>query len=185
MRLKTLSGRRRVRNESGVSARGKVGGSEAKRRGQGIFRGVVPNPCEPFSVRVEAAAELLLSDQCSRVVEGTVGGDVEDQRSRVELRSLRTVLEGVAVRQIALASDVRGLLASFPDFVVNTDVPKTTGQPPPFRQLPTRTGCLTIVVHGEARFYQRRHVVGTIRSFAAAVETGSHAHTPFERCIDA
>ena len=171
MLLKTVPGRRRDRNAMNGSARGTVGSCEAQ--------------FEPFRVKVEAAARPLCPDQRSSIDIGTVGGDAEGQRSRVELRSLRTVLEGVVVRQIALASDVQGLLASFPDFVVSADVPQPAGQPPPFRRLPTRTGCLTIVINGEARFYQRRHVVGTIRSFAAAVETGCHAHTPFERCIDA
>lgn len=154
-------------------------------------------------------------DQLVSLVPGSKPPGPVRRRAGTELQSLRTMLESVLVRQVALASDVQGLLSSFPasveslgtssgqrpvrpvsthiavprsslrSVVAQTKVGHVGTHPPPFRQLPTRTGCLTIVVNGEARFYRRRHVVGTIRSFAAAVETGCHAHIPFERCIDA
>ena len=131
-------------------------------------------------------------DQLVSLVPGSKPPGPVRRRARTELRSLRTMLESVLVRQVALASDVQGLLSSFPASVeslgtssgqrpvrpvsTNIAVPRSSlrsvvaqtkvghvgTHPPPFRQLPTRTGCLTIVVNGEARFYQRRHVVGTV-----------------------
>ena len=62
---------------------------------------------------------------------------------------------------------------------VQTGVPHFGTRPPPCRSLPARLGCLTVVVHGRARFYRVQDVVGTVRRFAASVETGEYLHIPY------
>ena len=62
-----------------------------------------------------------------------------------------------------------------------TGVPHFGTRPPPCRSLPTRPGCLTVVVHGRVRFYLVQDVVGTVRRFAASVEAGEYLHIPYAK----